>query len=89
MGSLDLILKICYTALVSENILRSMIGKDVLILKFIVIVPFEVALILFLFCILAPIAGIMLIIQYLPYIGFAAMLLLTIQIYIWALTEQA
>ena len=59
-------------------------------MQIILLIPFDVSLILFIFyafaCFVLPIAVASLI---LPYVGFAAMLLLTIQIYIWYFTEKA
>ena len=58
-------------------------------MQFILILPFDVALILFLFCLIAPFVLTAAIVSVaLPYVGFLAMCLLTLQIYIWALTPK-
>ena len=65
-------------------------------MQFIIILPLEIAVVLLLFCIAAPFAVVLNLPHFiaatlpaLSYIGFTAMCLLTLQIYIWAFTKQA
>ena len=59
-------------------------------MQIILLIPFDVSLILFIFyafaCFVLPIAVASLI---LPYVGFAAMCLLTVHLYICALTQKS
>ena len=61
-------------------------------MQFILVIPFDFGLILFAFCLIAlfalPAALASLVATVLPPVGFVAMCLLTLQIYIWAFTKK-